>query len=128
MEAEDQPDATPSPGSWRGGARRPERGGAAAVERLLDSSAGCWQVTTEASLHVLDLDRRRVLRVPGGGVGGMPVAALRRDHAESGLLRVCRCVVGKPMVLLVVVRQDGVPTLRTTTAVRAIRALPEPGR
>lgn len=96
---------------------------AAAADELLEGVGGCWQVSTDASLHVLDLDRRRVRRVPGGGGGVAPVAALRRDHAEVRLLRVCRCRVGEPMVLLIVVREDTVPTIRTTTVVRAIRPL-----
>lgn len=91
--------------------------------------AGRWQVTTETSVYLLDLDMKQVTRVPDAGAGPppgwspAPIAALRRDHESVPLLKVITCTVGEPMRMLIDVRRDGVCTLRTTTVVRHLRQL-----
>ena len=70
-----------------------------------------------------------VVRVPdasdGGiiGLGQTIVAALRRNHELLPVLAVHRLAVGQPMLLMVDVRWDGIPTLRMTTVVRRLEAL-----
>jgi hypothetical protein len=92
-------------------------------------TVGRWQVTTETSVYLLDLDAKRVTRVPDAGAGpppGLspaPVASLRRDHESVPLLGLIKCAVGEPMRLLIDIRGDGVSTLRTTTIVRHLREL-----
>jgi hypothetical protein len=90
---------------------------------------GRWQVTTETSVYLLELDRRQVTRVPDAGAGPPPgispaaIASLRRDHESIPLLKLIMCIVGEPMRMLIDVRRDGVCTLRTTTVVRHLREL-----
>ncbi len=96
-------------------------------------TAGRWQVTTETSVYLLDLDDRRVTRVPDAGAGpptGLampPMATLRRDHESLPLLELISCAVGQPMSMTIVVRQDGIATLRTTTIVRHLHELTAAG-
>lgn len=91
--------------------------------------AGRWQVTTETSVYLLDLDDGHVTRVPDAGAGNadrrppVAIAVLRRDHEPIKLLEVMRCEVGLPMQLVLDVRRDGLPTLRTSTRVRDLRRL-----
>lgn len=91
--------------------------------------AGRWQVTTETSVYLLDLDANRVIRVPDAGAGppaGLApaaIASLRRDHESVPLLALLSCAVGEPMRMMIDVRRDGVSTLRTTTVVRHLREL-----
>lgn len=93
------------------------------------SGTGRWQVTTETSIYLLDLDAKRVTRVPDAGAGPpagfspAAIAALRRDHESVPLLKLITCVVGEPMRMLIDLRRDGVCTLRTTTVVRHLREL-----
>lgn len=95
-------------------------------------TAGRWQVTTETSVYLLDLDDRRITRVPDAGAGpppgldAPPIAALRRDHEPVPLLSLISCTIGEPMRMLIDVRRDGVGTLRTTTIVRQLRELATP--
>lgn len=92
-------------------------------------TAGRWQVTTETSVYLLDLDADRVIRVPDAGAGppaGLApaaIASLRRDHESVPLIELLSCAVGEPMRLIIDLRRDGVSTLRTTTIVRHLREL-----
>lgn len=92
-------------------------------------TTGRWQVTTETSIYLFDLDSRRVFRVPDAGAGTLPgqppvpIAALRRDHEAIPLLTLICCEVGIPMRMMSDIRGDGSDTLRTTTIVRAVREL-----
>lgn len=87
---------------------------------------GRWQVTTVTSVYLLDLDAKRVTRVPDAGAGpppGLspaPIASLRRDHESVPLLELITCAIDEPMRMLIDVRRDGVSTLRTTTVVRQL--------
>ncbi len=91
--------------------------------------SGRWQVTTETSTYLLDLDARLVTRVPDAGAGtpdglsGVSIASLRRDHEPIPLIELVRCEPGQPMRVLLDVREDGISTMRTTTTVRNIRKL-----
>jgi hypothetical protein len=91
--------------------------------------AGRWQVTTETSVYLLDLDKNQVTRVPDAGAGPPPglsppaIAWLRRDHEPVSLLKLVTCTVGEPMRMLIDIRRDGVITLRMTTVVRHLREL-----
>jgi hypothetical protein len=73
--------------------------------------------------------RGRVTRVPDAGAGnpdGLPpiaTSSLRRDYEPVALLRVLHCELGAPMQLVLDIRRDGIPTLRTTTCVRDLREL-----
>jgi hypothetical protein len=84
-------------------------------------------VVTETSRHVLDRLLMSATRVPGvgaGGVIGLPepmLAHLRRDAEALQLLKWPDPKVGEEMTLLLMVREDGVPTVRTTTIVRRVR-------
>jgi hypothetical protein len=90
---------------------------------------GQWQVTTETSLYLLDLDAQLVTRVPDAGAGtppGLspaPIASLRRDHEPVPLLELIQCELGAPLRMLLDVRRDGVPTLRVSTHVSQLRGL-----
>ncbi len=92
-------------------------------------TTGVWQVSTETSVYLLDLDASRVTRVPDAGAGpppgltALPISSLRRDHESVPLLELISCAVGRPMRMLIDVRRDGIGTLRTTTVVRQLPEL-----
>lgn len=93
-------------------------------------TAGRWQVTTETSVYLLDLDDGHVTRVPDAGAGAIEgaspvvVASLRRDYERLPLIAIAQCEVGAPFRMLLDIRGDGIPTLRETTCVRDLRELP----
>jgi hypothetical protein len=101
------------------------------VTELTDGHTGRWQVTTETSIYLLDLDRRTMLRVPGAGIGvqrdptrgHIPVTALPADHRVVRLQQLLRCEVGLSMYLLTEPWPDGTVMVRGTTPVRDIRSL-----
>lgn len=90
---------------------------------------GKWQVTTETSLYLVDLDAHLVTRVPDAGAGTSPglspvaIASLRRDHEPVTLIELIECQLHRPLRMLLDVRRDGVPTLRVSTHVRDLREL-----
>jgi hypothetical protein len=95
------------------------------VDSLSADATGRWEVFTEASAYLLDLDARTATRVPGAGAvwpgDQAPVAQLRRDHRSVPLLRFTGARVGQPMTLVLDIRGDGVETARHTTYVMLIR-------
>lgn len=98
------------------------------VDSLTNLDTGRWLVATETSSYMLDLDARTARRIPGYGVGsldGLPLhtALLRRDDTDIELEQIIELTVGKPMMLLLDLRQDGVMTLRRSTIVAAISAV-----
>jgi hypothetical protein len=107
---------------------QPGRGG----ELVPAPRIGQWQVATETSLYLIDIDRRLVTRVPDAGDGTMPglppvaIASLRRDHEPLPLIELVECELGKPLRMLIDVRRDGVPTLRVSTHIRELRQLNPP--
>ena len=97
---------------------------------------GQWQVTTETSLYLVDLDAWLVTRVPDAGAGTLPglspvaVASLRRDHEPVTLIELIECQLDRPLRMLLDIRRDGVPTLRVSTHVRELcelHPLSDPG-
>lgn len=101
------------------------------VTELTDADSGRWQITTEASIYILDLDQRTMLRVPGAGLGvqrdpaGGPVkvTSLAADHQVVPLYQVVHCQTGESMYLLTEPWPDGSVMVRGTTVVREIRRL-----
>ena len=90
---------------------------------------GKWQVTTETSMYLFDLDEHVVTRLPDAGAGPPPgesavaIASLRRDHEPVTLIALIECQLDRPMRMLLDLRGDGLPTLRVTTHVRELREL-----
>lgn len=80
-------------------------------------------MTTQTSVHLIDLDRRAVTRIDGAGTpvagAGFAVSALRLDRESVELIELVRCQVGAEMELVLRIRDDAV-TLRRTTEVVAI--------
>lgn len=86
-------------------------------DRLVDHDTGRWLLTTQNAWYLLDLDERTSSRAP---LHAGAVFQLRRDRRALPLLRVVHCRRGASGVLLVDIRNDGVPTLRATTPIRWI--------
>lgn len=79
-----------------------------------------WQVTTECSEYTLDLAVGRVCRTPVDGPG------LRGDGAWVRLRSVLDLRVGYPMVLVLLLRDDGISTIRCSSRVLRIRRVTPP--
>lgn len=116
---------SPGPGPGTGGGEEP-----LTVDQLVDDDTGCWQITTQTSIYLLDLDARTLLRIPGAGDQGpnpatgavYPVTALTDDRQPQPLWQLLRCRVGEPMYAHTNADATGV-TLRGTTPLRRIQAL-----
>lgn len=80
-------------------------------------------VETEASTYELDLAAMRLRRMPKAepGIGLMAAAKLRRDAEWMQFEFLAPLEIGKPAQFLLILRNDGVRTIRTTTLVQAIR-------
>ena len=101
------------------------------VEELFDDDTGRWQITTQTSVYVLDLDQRSTTRFPGAAgdqgidpqVGAAyPVSVLEDDSQPRPLWLLIQCQVGERMYIYTDVDATYV-TLRGTTPVREIRRL-----
>jgi hypothetical protein len=118
-------DSTPAPA-----ADPPAVADPAPRQQLTDHDHGRWQVTTETSVYLLDLDQRWLLRIPGAGPHAesqaTPVSTLRHDHQPMPLLQILRCEVGHRMWLLSEPEPDGTIGWRASTRVLNIRAHPQP--
>ncbi len=94
-------------------------------------NSGRWEVVSEASRYLLDLDPELLQRIRGSVKPGPEVAfpsKLRdHDHGWIQLLRIVQLEVGKPAILDI--ESLGAPELlftrRTTTYVLSIRQLAE---
>lgn len=70
--------------------------------RIPTPRTGQWQVATETSLYVVDLDARLVTRVPDAGAGTRPglspvaIASLRRDYEPVTLIELIECQLDRP--------------------------------
>lgn len=89
------------------------------TQHLTDGHAGQWIVQTDSSTYQLDLDARTLQRLPNRASATRP-ASLRRDGDALTLWQLVQCRIGHPMVALIQIRDDDIPTQRITTAVRAI--------
>lgn len=98
-------------------------------ERLEDADGGCWLVSTEVSQYVVDLDGRRLMRLPGAVAGGhwvndmfIEVRSLPNDWQVCELVALLRCVVGQRF--LAADRDDyGAIRTRHGTVVKAIESI-----
>lgn len=100
---------------------------------------GRWLVTTETSSYLIALDETgtgALVRDVGAYERGAPEAAelhpaiavsLRRDGEFIPVLSAEIPVIGKPWVVLLDIRGDGISTRRQTTIVRSIVRDPELG-
>jgi hypothetical protein len=103
------------------------------MDKIDDSDPGTWQITTETSIYVLDLDRGRVIRHPGAAADAhraddgafVFVAHLPNDAHWVPLILLFQCEIGAPLVLLTGETDDH-PYWRVSTLVTAIRRLDEP--
>ena len=106
------------------------------VDELFDDDTGRWQITTQTSIYILDLDaphpaahprRRRRPRPQPRDRSSYPVTVLEDDRQPQPIWQLLRCVVGEPMYVYTNADATGV-TLRGTTPLREIRSLtaPEP--
>lgn len=102
------------------------------VDHLDDTDTGRWQITTEASLYVLDLDTRSFTRLPGAGAladsQAIAVTTLPGDHQPLPLFAVLQCTLGYNLILLSEPNPDGSINYRVSTYVLEIRRLPNPIR
>ena len=93
-------------------------------------TTGRWIVTTEASEYVLDFDEATTRRLPGRGIPDPEfdtrIVELRKDEEAVPLHAVLHCEVGQPLVMLIVVRDDGTLTMRRTSPVVAVRKAATP--
>jgi hypothetical protein len=93
------------------------------MEVLMDTTTGCYVVTTESSSRYwIDLDRHLLRRVSSTVPRRL---RLRRDGEVIDLVEVVDCRLGKPMVLLIDLGLPGVWfTTRRSTAVVRIDEVP----
>ena len=97
------------------------------MESLMDSVVGAYQVTTQSSTYVVDLDRMVIRRTPRTHHEGGSL--LRRDEELVMLVELLECTVGKRMELLLNLHVYGVPgTMRFSATVVAIDPIASPGR
>lgn len=104
---------------------------------LNDDSTGSYAVrTASGTFYAIDLDPplREIMRLtkertPSSPYDQLPAADLRRDGETVKLLKIIEIQVGRCGHMVLDVRRDGVPTLRTTTEVLLItRPYPETRR
>lgn len=102
------------------------------IRELGNDDTGRYLVTTATgSLYVLDLTDRTMERRPYSQVQrpafrDVAPSRLRRDSEVLELLMLQSCRVGEPAQCWIQIRDDHVPTLRTTSPVVSIDAA-EPG-
>ena len=85
----------------------------------MELTRGEWEVVTETSTYVIDVDAMTATRLPGGAGSldgsSVPRFGLRQDQQPIPLMRVPAPVIGQPCDLLLDVRGDGIATLRRTS-------------
>lgn len=93
--------------------------------RLCDDVTGLFEILTQTATYLLDLDECTLTRYPDrpATTGAYLAAPLRKDGLDLPLLKILRCALGAPLLVLVDVRGDGVSTLRQSTPVRRIERL-----
>lgn len=111
------------------------------VPTLFTHDGGRWEVTTESSRYIVDLDQRTLTRIPGGSPehhkpDRVPSRAfsrdadrhparsrLRKDEQQIPLLDMSPVVVGYPLKVLLDIVGNGVVTVRRSTPVVSILAI-----
>jgi hypothetical protein len=93
-------------------------------EVLRDHDTGSWTITTQShSRYEIDLDRRRVRRIPATPSNGdRPGKPLPADGDWTALAGIVDCAVGRIMVILDF--RDGQDSYRFSTTVQRIQANP----
>lgn len=91
---------------------------------------GSFRIQTgSGTVYVLHLDSPKTIvrlvneATPASPYKGIPTAELRRDGEAVELLGIVTLMLGRPAQLILNLRRDGVPTLRTTTEVISITSL-----
>lgn len=92
----------------------------AVAVRSQGAEGAVWQVTTEGSEYTLDPAGGRVRRSP------VAAAGLRADGTWVRLLGALDLRVGHPMVLVLLLRDDGISTIRCSSRVLRVRRLTSP--
>jgi hypothetical protein len=77
------------------------------------------KVVTLNATYVIDLEHMKVLRLPDKNAQG--ALEMRRDAEEVTLYEVPTPIIGERMEMLIQVREDGLPTLRSTSQVTEIQ-------
>ena len=67
-------------------------------------------VETENSIYEIDTEAQVVVRKPRA-------EAMRRDGEEVPILAIEELTIGQPLIMLLAIRWDGVPTVRITSPV-----------
>lgn len=111
------------------------------VASLFAHDGGRWEVTTEASRYIIDLDQRTLTRVQGSGpehhqadrvpsrafsreADRHPVRSrLRKDEQQVPLLDMSPVIIGYPLKVLLDLVGNGVVTVRRSTPVVSILAI-----
>ena len=103
------------------------------MKRLEDGDLGVWEVQSETSVYLVDLQGRRLKRIPGAVAGShlagdgvwVELRALPRDGEWESLEVLIECRVGAGLLALVR-HSDGFRGWRRSTLVQRIRRLPSP--
>ncbi len=76
-------------------------------------------LTASGSRYRFDLAARTVRRIRDTS-SGLPSFELRRDEEDIAVLDLGPMQIGRPLVMVLDVRRDGTPTVRTTNEVIAV--------
>lgn len=92
------------------------------ITELPSGATGVWCVRTATSTYVLDLNESTLSRYPSRTApqGWPSPAQLRKDGEHIPLLGFSTIAVGRPMLLILDIRRDGVQTVRQSTEVISI--------
>lgn len=97
------------------------------TDALTPTARGRYLVRTRTSTYVLDLDERTLTRHPDGATATDSeyiAADMRKDGRAVPLRALLQCAVGVQLVTVIDVRGDGVDTVRMSTEVISIDAVP----
>jgi hypothetical protein len=111
------------------------------VPTLFEHDGGRWEVTTESSRYIIDLDESTITRVPGSSPehhkeDRVPSRAfsrkadrhpsrsrLREDEKQVPLLEMSPVFIGHPLKVLLDIVGNGIVTVRRSTPVISILAI-----
>lgn len=92
----------------------------------MSENYGKLLVRTETSVYKIDFDENKVVRNPQEGLelpDDVILSELRKDDEAIDLISIQEIVLGEPMIMVLDIRKDGIPTLRHTTYVTEITHL-----